>query len=71
MITLDEGGMVKLQHRVNQTERLKAVGGWHLFFWGIFGGCAQNHITEEMQEVRSMVGEDVRGNYMECTRCIG
>ena len=34
-------------------------GKWHLFR-GDISGCAQNQITEEIQEIRSLVNEDVR-----------
>ena len=58
MITLAEGGMVKLQQFVNQVGRLKAEAKWHVFLGNIWG-CLQNHITEKMQDVRSLVNEDV------------
>ena len=39
MITLDEGGMMKLQQCVNQAERLKAGEKWHVFLGNIWGVC--------------------------------
>ena len=49
MITLAEGGMAKLQQRVNQAERLKAGGEWHLFLENI-AVCVLNQITEKCKK---------------------
>ena len=58
-ITLAEGGMMKLHQCVNQVDGMKAWGGMACILGNIWG-CMQNHITEEMQEVRSLVNEDVQ-----------
>ena len=60
MITLDECGMVKLQKCKSGRERMKAEAKWHLFLENIWG-CVMNQITEKMQEMRSLVNEDVQG----------
>ena len=59
MITLAECGLMKLQQCVNHVARLKAEETTCIFLVNIWG-CMQNHITEKMQEVRSLVNEDVQ-----------
>ena len=37
MVTIAKSGMVNLQQRVNQADKLKEVGNG-IYFWWIFGG---------------------------------
>ena len=59
MITLAGSGMVKLQQCVNQAERMKAGGKWNLLLGNIWG-CIMDQITAKMQEMGSLVNEDVQ-----------
>ena len=60
MITLDEGGMRKLQQSVNQAGRQKIEDKWNLFSKNVWG-CMQSQITERMQELGSFLKQDVKG----------
>ena len=60
MITLREGGLVKLQQGVNQAERQKLEYKRNLFLKNVWG-CMQSQITERMQELGSFLKQDVKG----------